>query len=52
MLNNDIGTKCFLAPEMWDDKPFKGRPVDIWAMGISLYMLNFGEPPFNSKNVS
>lgn len=49
-LSNDTGTKYFLAPEIWSGKPFKGRPADIWATGVTLFMLVTGDPPFQSKS--
>lgn len=31
------GTKCYSAPEMFENKSFKGRPADIWAAGVTFY---------------
>ena len=48
-----IGTYYFLSPETWDTnvKKWAGKPVDIWAFGITLYAMTFNEVPFISDTV-
>jgi [calcium/calmodulin-dependent protein kinase] kinase len=48
-LNNNAGTKYFLAPETWIGGIFKGKPADIWAIGGTLFYFLYGKPPFNAK---
>lgn len=37
------GTPAFLAPEMMKPQThYRGRPVDVYAMGVCLYALAFG----------
>ena len=48
-MNNNAGTKAFVAPEGWG-KVFKGKPLDIWATGITLYNTVFGYLPFFSND--
>lgn len=43
------GTPAFLSPEAVSGKPFLGFPVDVWASGISFYMMLFGTLPFFSE---
>lgn len=31
---------------------FHGKPVDIWACGITLYMFVYGHPPFTAKTMT
>jgi [calcium/calmodulin-dependent protein kinase] kinase len=47
----DMGTKTFLPPEHFLGKQVKGRLADIWASGITFYMLAFGSPPFKGKTL-
>ena len=42
------GTRMFLPPETWKVKKFKGKPIDIWAIGVTFYYLAFGYYPFSS----
>eukprot|EP00042_Codosiga_hollandica_P024034 m.98522 g.98522 ORF g.98522 m.98522 type:complete len:592 (+) comp51408_c0_seq3:61-1836(+) len=50
-LTQMAGTPAFLAPEVDAGLPFEGRPVDVWAMGITLYCFLFAELPFASKSL-
>jgi serine/threonine protein kinase len=44
MLFEKVGTSAFLAPEMWSvGYTF---PVDVWALGITTFVLVAGELPF------
>jgi len=42
------GTPKFQSPEVVSGSPsrFRGRPIDIWACGVTLYNLVSGEYPF------
>lgn len=31
---------------------FHGKPVDIWACGVTLYMFVYGHPPFEAKTMT
>lgn len=31
---------------------FRGKPVDIWACGVTLYMFVYGHPPFEAKTMT
>mmetsp|Transcript_13764 Transcript_13764/g.11711 ORF Transcript_13764/g.11711 Transcript_13764/m.11711 type:complete len:94 (-) Transcript_13764:587-868(-) len=50
-LRDTKGTKLFMAPETFVKGPFRGMPVDIWAMGATLYYMLIGVPPFKSSNL-
>lgn len=48
-----IGTPNYIAPEILDDDKYSGHSlkVDIWSLGICLYTMLFGAPPFQSYDV-
>eukprot|EP00038_Savillea_parva_P012199 m.202946 g.202946 ORF g.202946 m.202946 type:complete len:428 (+) comp21992_c0_seq1:103-1386(+) len=52
-LKGDSGTYAFMAPEALDSAAalFRGRPADVWAMGVTLYCLVFATLPFHHDNV-
>ncbi|KAJ1415681.1 kinase-like domain-containing protein, partial [Ochromonadaceae sp. CCMP2298] len=39
------GTPGYIAPEIVEGKPH-GKPVDMWSLGVTLFMLLGGYPPF------
>lgn len=41
-----MGTTIYMAPEIWRNEAY-GKPVDMWAMGVVLYILLGGYPPFS-----
>ena len=47
-LSKTAGTPAFLAPESVDPdtRYFHGRPLDVWACGVTLFCLVFGTLPF------
>lgn len=51
MLSSFVGTPYYIAPEMLRGDPH-GRPVDVWASGVVLYILLSGKFPFGGKNES
>ena len=45
------GTPAFLSPEVVrEDRQLCGKPVDVWALGITVFALLFGKLPFYSKH--
>lgn len=40
------GTLLFQSPELWNGSTACGNLVDIWAMGVTLYILLTGKLPF------
>jgi calcium/calmodulin-dependent protein kinase I len=45
MIKHQAGTPGYVSPEVLERKAH-GKPVDMWAMGVVLYMLLGGYPPF------
>jgi len=45
-LNDACGTPGYVAPELLLEQPY-GTKVDVWAMGVILYILLCGYPPFH-----
>lgn len=45
-LYSSAGTPAFLAPECCTSSKFQGKPADIWAVGVTLYVLLYGKLPF------
>ena len=48
ILKKTEGTYHFMAPECCDPDitEFEGRPVDVWALGVTFYCMVFNELPF------
>jgi len=46
-----VGTPDYIAPEIINQLPH-GPAVDWWSMGVLLYELVIGRPPFNSDNIN
>ncbi|ETI47432.1 CAMKK/CAMKK-META protein kinase [Phytophthora nicotianae CJ01A1] len=51
-MRQTAGTAIFMAPEMLTGDSFQGKPVDIWACGITLYMFVYGHPPFIAQTMT
>ncbi|KRW99450.1 Protein kinase-like domain [Pseudocohnilembus persalinus] len=45
------GTPNYIAPEILDDKSGHSYPVDIWSLGVIIYTLLIGKPPFETSDV-
>lgn len=50
-ITGDTGTKTFLTPELFLGNQVLGKAADIWATGITFYILAFGKPPFDGKTL-
>ncbi len=46
---NILGTPVYMAPERLSSKPYDGKS-DVYSLGILLYEMLCGHPPFSSSN--
>ncbi|KAJ1480870.1 kinase-like domain-containing protein [Baffinella frigidus] len=49
-LRQQCGTPMYASPEIWASIPYAGPPADVWALGVSLYLMVVGRPPFQHPN--
>lgn len=42
------GTQCYMAPELFEAEPHYTSRVDIWSLGVVLFICMVGYPPFSS----
>ena len=45
------GTPNYIAPEILDGKTGHSYEVDIWSLGVIIYTLIIGKPPFEARDV-
>lgn len=49
VMSTAIGTLLYMAPEIFMGFKYRAA-VDIWSIGVILYILMCGYPPFQSEN--
>jgi len=47
-----VGTPAFLAPEIARGGKARGKPSDIWSLGVTLFYIVCGWLPFSGKTVT
>ena len=45
-ITDNKGSLHYAAPELWHRRPYMGPEVDVWAMGVVLFLLATGHFPF------
>ena len=45
------GTPNYIAPEILEGKAGHSYEVDVWSLGVIMYTLIIGKPPFETNNV-
>ena len=48
--NSQMGTPCYAAPEIWNDKGYSFKS-DIWSLGCILYEMCTLNLPFGERNI-
>ena len=46
-----IGTPCYMSPEQFASSRTVGPPADVWSLGVTLFHLLAGRPPWFDGNV-
>lgn len=44
-----VGTKIYMAPEILENRPYRGTSVDIFSAGVVLFNMMTGGMPFSEK---
>lgn len=52
LLTTYCGSLYFAAPELLHGRPYCGPEVDVWSLGVILYVMVTGQVPFDDANVA
>lgn len=48
VFEDQVGTPFYVAPEIQRGKPYRGCPVDVFSLGVALFMMVMGQNPFRT----
>ncbi|XKL61825.1 hypothetical protein PGB90_001658 [Kerria lacca] len=49
-LTDQRGSPAYISPDVLCGKPYTGKPSDMWALGVILYTMLYGQFPFYDSN--
>lgn len=52
LLKTFCGSLYFAAPELLNAQPYVGPEVDVWSLGVVLYVLVSGKVPFEDRSMT
>eukprot|EP01103_Thecamoeba_quadrilineata_P021067 TRINITY_DN941_c0_g1_i3.p1 TRINITY_DN941_c0_g1~~TRINITY_DN941_c0_g1_i3.p1 ORF type:complete len:701 (-),score=131.14 TRINITY_DN941_c0_g1_i3:521-2623(-) len=47
-----VGSPNYAAPELFTGMPCYERSIDMWSIGVIIYVILCGYPPFNGENLA
>jgi serine/threonine-protein kinase HSL1 (negative regulator of Swe1 kinase) len=50
LLRTPCGSPHYAAPELLNNLPYDGSTADVWSLGVVLFVMLTGDPPFNYRN--
>lgn len=52
LLKDQRGSPAYISPDVLLCKPYLGKPSDMWALGVVLYTMLYGQFPFCDTSLS
>lgn len=50
LLKDQRGSPAYISPDVLSGKPYLGKPSDMWALGVVLFTMLYGQFPFYDCN--
>ncbi|ODM90143.1 Serine/threonine-protein kinase 40 [Orchesella cincta] len=50
LLKDQRGSPAYISPDVIIGKPYLGKPSDMWALGVVLYTMVYGQFPFYDQS--
>ncbi|KAK0162359.1 hypothetical protein PV327_008703 [Microctonus hyperodae] len=50
LLKDQRGSPAYISPDVLCGKPYLGKPSDMWALGVVLFTMLYGQFPFYDSN--
>lgn len=50
-MDHQCGTPAYIAPEIIENKGYRGFKADMWSAGICLYVMLIGAVPFRATSM-
>ncbi|XP_069612982.1 serine/threonine-protein kinase 40 isoform X1 [Ranitomeya imitator] len=46
LLKDQRGSPAYISPDVLSGRPYRGKPSDMWALGVVLFTMLYGQFPF------